>query len=164
MQPINSTYEILVSKALNRDIDSAWVTWAIDMLVAGFDTDNLKILAGENPPFNQFEMQKLTDKVLKELQLDYSDKERTVKKYAIYLIDQALAGQIDSLKVLKILEEICVELDYEKYLFDFYKLYFAKEDLLLSVDQWYWKGATRENIDQIIADYFKKWKSENQQD
>ena len=40
---------------------------------------------------------------------------------------------------------------------DFYLLYFAKDDLLESDIQWYWDGANRENIDEIIDIEFKKW-------
>ena len=34
-------------------------------------------------------------------------------------------------------KDICIELDYEKYLYHFYSLYFAKTDLLDAEDQWY---------------------------
>ena len=151
--------EILVVKALNRDINKIWVDWAVDMLMAGYDTEHLAILAGESEPFNQFEMQELTDKVLAELQLDYSDKDLTIKNYVCYLIDKSLDGELDNFKVLDILKDICIELDYEIYLYDFYSLYFAKEDLSHSENQWYWDGATRENIDRIITDYFRTWKT-----
>lgn len=159
MKPVNSTPEILAFKALNRDIDKTWVNWAIDMLKAGYDTEYLTILAGESEPFNQFQMQELTDKVLTELQLKYSDKDQTIKNYASYLIDKSLDGELDSFKVLDILKDICIELDYVKYLYDFYSLYFAKDDLSYSEIQWYWDGATRQNIDKIITDYFKTWKT-----
>lgn len=159
MKPVKSTAEILAFKALNRDIDKSWIDWAVDMLMAGFDTENLTILAGESEPFNQFEIQELVDKVLAELQLDYLDKDRTIKNYACYLIDKSLNGELDNFKVLDILKDIFIELDYEKYLYDFYSLYFAKDDLSYSENQWYWEGATRENIDKIITDYFKTWKT-----
>lgn len=159
MKPVKSTAEILAFKVLNRDIDKTWVDWAVDMLMTGFDTEHLTILAGESEPFNQFQMQELTNKVLAELQLDYSDKDQTIKNYACYLIDKSLCGELDNFKVLLILKNICIKLDYEKYLYDFYLLYFAKDDLLYSDNQWYWKGATRENIDKIIVDYFTTWKT-----
>ncbi len=158
MKPVKSTAEILAFKALNRDIDKSWIDWAVDMLMAGFDTENLAILASEFEPCNQFQLQDLTSKVLDELRLDYSDKDQTIKNYACYLIDKSLDGELANFKVLDILKDICIELDYEKYLYDFYSLYFAKEDLSYSENQWYWDGATRENIDEIITDYFKNWK------
>jgi hypothetical protein len=159
MKPVKTTAEILAFKALNRDIDKIWVGWAVDMLMAGFDTEHLTILAGESEPYNQFQMHELADKALTELQLDYSDKEKTIKNYACYLIDKSLAGELESFKVLAILKDICIELDYVKYLYDFYLLFFAKDDLTYSEAQWYWDEATKENIDQIITDYFIKWKS-----
>jgi len=159
MKPVKTTWEILAFKVLNRDIDNAWVIWAFEMLMAGYDTENLTILAGESEPFNQFQMQELADKVLVELQLDYSDKVQTIKNYACYLIDKSLDGELDNYKVLTILKDICIELDYEKYLYDFYSLYFAKDDLSNSENQWYWEGATKENIEKIITDYFTTWKT-----
>jgi hypothetical protein len=159
MQPVKSTAEILAFKVLNRNIDKVWIDWAVEMLMAGYESENLTILAGESEPFNQFQMQELANKVLGELQLDFSNKEQIIKSYACYLINKSLTGEIDNFKVLSILKDVCIELDYEKYLYDFYSLYFAKDDLSYSENQWYWNGATRENIDQIITDYFLRWKS-----
>ena len=160
MKLIISTAEIVALKALNRNVDEKWVDWAVDMLVAGFDTEHLVILAGESKPYNQFQLQILTDKVFNEMHLDYSDKDKAIKNYACYLIDKVLNNDIEILKVLNFLKDICIELDYEKYLFDFYLLYFTKVDLSYSENQYYWNGATRENIDSIIIDYFTKWKDD----
>jgi hypothetical protein len=161
MQPVRSTAEILAFKALDRNVNRKWVNWAMEMVAAGFETEYLLILAGEMEPFNQFQMQELTHKVLKELQLDYSDTEQVIKNYAAYLIDKYLDGGMENFKLLTILKDLCIELDYEGYLYKFYLLYFAKEDLLYDDHQWYWPGATRENIDLIIRDYFMQWKEDN---
>jgi hypothetical protein len=161
MKPVKSTSEILASKVLNRDIDEKWIDWAIDMMMVGFDTKHLVMLAGESKPFNQFELQELVNKVLKELQIGYSDKDQIIKNYAYYLIKKVLDNEIDSFEVLSILKDICIELDYDSNLYDFYSLYFAKDDLSYSENQWYWDGATRENIDKIIMDYFTEWVSNN---
>ncbi len=45
MKPINSTREILAFKVLNRDIDLSWISWAYEMLEAGFETKYLIQLA-----------------------------------------------------------------------------------------------------------------------
>lgn len=159
MEAVKSTAEILAFKVLNRGIDKTWVDWAVEMLVAGFETPNLIILAGESPPYNQFELQGLADKVLEELQLDHSDKDSIIKNYVCYLIDKTLDGQLEPYKTLMILKDVCIELDYEKSLYDFYCLFFAKDDLIHSENQWYWNGADRTNIDKIIHDYFVEWRS-----
>ncbi|HRD39741.1 MAG TPA: hypothetical protein PLC65_14025, partial [Bacteroidia bacterium] len=161
MTSVPSTYEILALKALNHDIDKTWTDWAIEMLRQGHDTESLTILAGESSPYNQFELQQLTNKVLTELKLDYSDKDLVIKSYVSYLLDRVLKNELDSLPVLEILKDICIELNMEKYLYQFYLLYFAKDDLLDSDVQWYIDGANKNNIDKIITDYFKKWLADN---
>lgn len=159
--PIARTAEILALHALGREIDSSWVDWAVEMLAAGFNSRNLAILAGETKPLNQFAIRSLTDRVLAELQLDHSDKERTIKNYVCYLMDRASIGEIDRIEALRILKDIYLEIEFESYLHDFYLLYFAKTDLNDYVDQHYWDGATRENIDQTIDKVFEDWKFKN---
>lgn len=75
------------------------------------------------------------------------------------MIDKALDDETQTLKVLNSLKELCIELDYKKSLYDFYLLYFAKDDLIDSENQWYWEGADKSNIDKIIKDCFIKYKS-----
>jgi hypothetical protein len=77
-----------------------------------------------------------------------------LKRCSYYLIENSLDNETEYLAVLKILKDICIEFDYEKQLYGFYLLYFAKVDLLESENQWYWDGATQQNIDSIIKDYF----------
>ena len=160
MQPVDSTSKILAFKVLDRSIDSQWVDWALEMMSVGFDSEHLTILAGETFPFNQFYMQDLTSKALKELQLDYSDKDKVIRNYINHLIDKALNNESQTLAVLNLLKKLCVELDYRKDLYNFYYLYFAKLDLLDSENQWYWEGADKNNIDTIIKEQFLKWKRE----
>jgi len=158
MKLVEKTFEILAFKALGRDIDGrTLVDWAIDMLVAGYNTEYLTILAGEKEPFNPFQMEKLLNNVLSELQLDYSDMDQTIKNYAYYLIGRSLNNELDSFEALGILKDICLELEYEEFLMEFCMLYYAKDDLIYSENQHYWDGATRENIDQTILEYFFKW-------
>ncbi|MDO3628310.1 hypothetical protein [Mucilaginibacter sp. BT774] len=158
MKLIDSTAEILAFKVLNRNIDKRWVNWATDMLMSGFDTENLIILAGEQVPYNQFELIGLTNKIFDELNIDLSDDDTIIKKYACYLINKALTGEMQADDVLNILKVLCIELDYDRNLYDFYLLYFAKEDLKYSDNQWYWNGADKANINTIIYDYFVGWK------
>jgi hypothetical protein len=136
-----------------------WVEWACDMLAHGHNTEHLIILAGERGPFNQFEMQALSEKVLEELGLDYSNQEDTIRKYACFLIDKCFDGNLTPIQVLTILKDIYVEIGMEKYLDKFWLLYFAKIDLSHYDHQWYWPGANRENIDTIISEYFTTWRT-----
>jgi len=153
---IKSTYEILGFKALNRDVNESWIEWALQMIFRGHETEHLIILAGISKPYNQFYLQELTSKVFDELSLDIVSQEKVLRNYSAYLTSEALDGNRNYREVLNELMNICIELDYEKFLYDFYSLFFALDDLEYSENQGYWPNATRENINSIIAEYFKK--------
>jgi hypothetical protein len=158
MKYTTSTYQILAYKALNRDIDELWIDWAIEMMESGYATEHLAILAGLSVNFmNQFYAQDLTSRALHELSLDYSNQEQAVKQYAVSLIDEMLVGRKGVADVLKELGTICEELDFENYLYDFYLLQLAYKDLHCGGYQFYWPGATQDNIDGIIIGYFQTW-------
>lgn len=160
MIPVSATTALLAFKALNRDIDYRWVEWACDMLAAGYDSINLKILAGESEPFNQFEMHTLTDRILTELGLDWHNAEQTVKNYVRYLISSTLEGKSDIFITLAELKDLYVEFDCPRYLYDFYLLFFAHDDLEYSENQYYWEGATRENIAGLVKECMEQWESD----
>ncbi|QQS37377.1 MAG: hypothetical protein IPM56_05320 [Ignavibacteriales bacterium] len=149
-----STYRILYKKAFNEDIDESWIDWAVEMMLAGYESDSLYILAGISKPYNQFELQELTHKVLSELNLEYKDKHLTIRNYAYYIISNTVAKPENYLATLKELKDICLGLDYDQEYMNFYLLYFAKEDLNESENQWYWDDANRSNIDTIIKEQF----------
>jgi hypothetical protein len=152
-----STYRVLMKKAFNEDIDEMWVEWALEMIQAGYESDNLYILAGINRPYHQFELQRLTDKVLADLNLDYEDKSLMIRNYIYYIISTALNEPSNYLSTLREIKDICIALDMEQQYMDFYLLYFAKDDLNESEVQWYWDGADRTNIDLIIKNVFQRY-------
>jgi hypothetical protein len=155
-----STYKILKAKAFNENIDETWIDWALEMMEAGYQSDNLYMLAGETKPFNQFELHELTRKVLQDLGLSYADKDAVLKNYVYYLIANSVDRPETYLQTLRELKDICQDLDMDAAYMDFYLLYYAKDDLTVDEVQWYWDGANRENIDQIIQERFKKWLTE----
>jgi hypothetical protein len=152
-----TTYKILKEKAFNSDIDESWVDWAIEMIRAGYENENLYELAGITRPYNQFELQDLTNKVLNDLKLDFSNKEITIRNYVYFLTSNSINKPKTYLKTLRELKNICTDLELDKEYMDFYLLYFAKEDLTESENQWYWNGADRTNIDSIIREKFESW-------
>jgi hypothetical protein len=154
-RPVLSTYKILKEKAFNADIDESWIDWAIEMMEAGYEADSLYQLAGAIKPYNQFELQVLTTQVLKDLQLDYSDKRKALKKYVHFLITSNLDKPENYFKVLREFRDIYYELDMDSELQDLALLYWAKDDLQCQDYQHYWEGANRENIDTIIKEKFE---------
>lgn len=157
MHPLpKSTAKILAYKVLDQDFDKTWVDWSIEMLNCGFETEYLVILAGMSDPFDYFEMESLTTKVLNELGLDYSNKLQTIWNYVKYLIQLYYDGEIESIDVLNEVKDLYIQLDYGKSLRRFYFLYYAKTDLMIDEIQWYIDGVDRSNIDETIVDYFNE--------
>ena len=152
-----STYRILKAKSLNESVDEYWIDWAIAMVEAGYESNHLYELAGETKPYNQFHLQDLTTKVFKDLGLDYSDRDTVIRNYVYYLIMSSVSLPETYYRVLRELRNICLDLDYDSRYMDFYCLYYAKDDLLVDEYQYYWAGANRENIDQIITEKFTAW-------
>lgn len=153
MTPTASTIEILAYKIFKRDFGKEWVNWAVEMLMNGFDTEYLVILAGMIEPYDQFEMQSITEKALDELGLNYSSPDTVIYQY----ICQLLKNSTDRFVTLTTIRDIYEEIDTPASLRYFYFLYYAKAELLTSPDQWYIDGANRSNIDQMIDDYFIQW-------
>ena len=98
---------------------------------------------------------------MKILKLDTVDRTKIITNYATYLVKQVINNERALFPTLETLKNLCIELDYEKNIYDFYLLYFAKEDLRYSDVQWYWAGADKENIDQICIEFFNKWIKQN---
>jgi hypothetical protein len=159
MELIDSTKEILAFSVLNKTIDKKWITWAIDMLCAGIESEHLYILAGEIEPMNQFEAKKLVLKIFDELKIDYNDIEEIIKDYVVYLIQKLFDKETTNIKILSVINQLYLDMNCIEYLFDFSQLYWAKYELINSECTWEWDGATRENIDQIIIEYIKTWKN-----
>src|SRR5690554_279091 len=141
MKYIDLTYEIIALKHLDRNVDEKWINWAVEMMMAGFETESLIELAGISKPYNQFELKPLTDKVFVELDIDITDKNKTINQYISFLLNEVLDNKRELIKTLRDLKDLCIELDYDKSIYDFYSLYFAKEDLNYDYVQWYWEGA-----------------------
>ncbi|HRH48847.1 MAG TPA: hypothetical protein PLP23_08845 [Panacibacter sp.] len=153
-KPVPSTYKILKEKAFNSDVNESWIDWAIEMMEVGYESVNLYELAGTTRPYNQFELQELTNKVFKELNLDYSDKTNALKNYIYFLLTTSIDKPENYNRVLQEFRDIYYELDADPEYQDLALLYWAKDDLIYSEFQHYWDGADRTNIDQIIREQF----------
>lgn len=148
-QPI-TTNRIRALKALNHSCGQECVDWAISQIERGRTERYVLMLAGMSPPFNHFEMAELRDRALAELGFGSISRADALRVYAAEIAQDAESGRAEILPTLHELNRLCIDEDYASELQDFYLLYFAWDDLLTSNEQWYWPGATRENI-AIIA-------------
>jgi hypothetical protein len=162
MKYINSTYKILKLYILNRFDDESWPIWALAMLEAGFETEHLVIMAGIDTTANFFYVRDLATRVFAELSLNYSSEEKIIHDYALYLVEEALAGNRSYTAVVGELKDVYNDFGHSSHLSQFYVLYWALEDLKIDKSQWYWPGATRENIQEIMSEYFLEWAKDHQ--
>lgn len=164
MNQIPSTTAILAYKVLGRLTDPLWLAWAVDQIASDITTPHLAMLAGfdEDKPLNYFEMKELTDKVLNELHLDYSDENRIIKEYVYFLINEVLHHEMSIFSVLEIIKGMYAE-SKKEYLEDFYEFFLNKEDLEHGESHdWKieWGEPTQQNLASAVIVYFKKWKEE----
>ena len=154
---VPSTFRIVKDKVLDKDINESWVDWAIEMIEAGYENLNLYELAGIIRPYNQVELRNLTEKIFDDLSINYKDKEAAIRNYACFIISNSIDKPEKYLSTLLELKSIYLDLDWEKEYSDFYLLYFAKYDLTNYEDQFYWIGADKENINDIIKKRFQNF-------
>jgi hypothetical protein len=151
MLPV-TTARILTDKALQETCGRQCVDWAIGLLERGQDSPHLRQLAGMLPPYNHFEIAALRDRTIEELKIAEVAPAEVIREYAAEVIRCALDGDLDVIIALKIVADLCVADKYPPDLMDFYCLYFAHIDLQDGGMQWYWNGATRDNIDEIFRE------------
>jgi hypothetical protein len=128
------------------------------MLVQGHDSHSLAVLAGESEPFNQFEMNELVAKALAELAVQVpATREEALSTFVESDVRALAEGVGVPSAILPRLARLCLENNYIDALFDFYLLDSAVADLQSDPIQRCWPGATRENIDEVIVEYSRRW-------
>jgi hypothetical protein len=152
-----STTEILARRSLRRSCGSECVEWAIGMLENNYDSKSLRILAGLAPPLNHFELAELRDRALAEIDPPELQIDDPVVAYLGELAKSALEGRRSLRDVFAEITDLAIELGYPRELQPFYNLHFAAEDLQHRDFQYYWKGATRENIVSIMREEAEKF-------
>lgn len=153
-EKVPSTAKILLFRHLNKDINEQWVDWACDVLVAGFDTPNIRMFAAESSPFDQLKLKPLADSIFEELGLTYQIKDRVVEQYANYLVKEALEKRIDSFIALSKLRNLYLELNDEPLLHRFYILHVMKDDEMGGMQY-------DVDIDHEIYNYYQQWLNEH---
>lgn len=122
------------------------------MLERGHETHYLLRLAAMIPPYNHFEIADLRDRSLRELGIAEMGPFEAVLSYARELLRAALADQGNIADAFADVAQLYIGNGYQKELADFYLLYNAYDDLKSQEVQWYWEGATIENINALMRD------------
>jgi len=152
-----TTYEVAFWLEFELAEDQKLVDWAIGLLQNGCDAPSAAMLAGAVLPYSHFELINWSKYILRELKLDYQDRQMIIDNYIRYTVIDTLSGKRTYLDGLKNMYDLYLNLDRNDNFSDFYQLYNAKSDLEFSPQQWYWQGATRDNIDEICYNFFLDW-------
>ncbi len=100
--------KIYLEKATSDD----FVDWAIACLEDGFDSKNLRMLAAAEKPYYSSEIDKRFRQSLKELDLDYPNKEETLLDYAKSFAKKIISAELTPEQGCKKIYQISWELDY----------------------------------------------------
>lgn len=135
----------------------ACVDWGVDRLCDGLDSPSLRILAGLLPPYSTLEVADYTARTLRELGIELPTGSAAIKAIShSYVSDIVEHPDLMQLR-LKDLCDLCIAEDYEKSIYDFYLLHWAFDDLQQEPVQWYWHGADRSNIHEIVLERCRSW-------
>jgi len=160
---VPTTREILALRTLERSVDERWVAWAVEMLVQGHDSPSLRILAGERAPYESPEIWALTDRVVGELGLTpMKDPQEAGLALAVLRARQVVERELSPAQAVADLKDLCIELGMVEELMDFYLLHFALDDLREEVVQFYWQGAERGNIVELIEERCRQFLEERE--
>ena len=116
---ILSTDRILNAKAFNENVDESRIDWAIETMEADYESDTRYMLPGVTKPYNQFELQEWTSKVLHDLHLDYANKDSVLNNYIYFLLSTKEDFPETCLKTLRELRSIYYESGMDSRLTDF---------------------------------------------
>lgn len=109
--------------------DSDCVSWAIGMLSSEQQSAALQMLAGLTSPYNSFEVSDLFDRAIRDLKLHPPEKDLGIRCYVTEVTQAYLIGKIPSADIIRELSQICIKLDYPKYLMMWYDLDDALSDI-----------------------------------
>ena len=157
MSKSDLTSKMLAYKHLKDfNIDQA-VDWAIEMLLSGYDTPSLIILASISKPTNFFEAEKYLISSLNELDIALPEKDGAIMAYCRSFIEK-MAKSIEVKSNLQALYSTGQTFDVDNPIFDFYLLYWAWGDLDYGKSyQDYVPEATKYNIEKLIVNKSLKW-------
>lgn len=134
------------------------IDWAIEMMELGHESPTLYMLASVNKPSNYFEIINYVIETVKELGLEIKNGNDAILSYCSYFLIQ-ITKEKQVRTNLSALYQFCQRREYKDLVFDFYLLNWAWDDLNHeeNVNNHYWEGASKANIEQIVVKEAKRW-------
>jgi hypothetical protein len=90
------------------------VDWAVDALVAGWESPSLEVLAGLDRPPNEFEVDRYVERALSELGVEMPRGAQVVHLYSVGIAADILAGTISPYDGAREMFRVCVATNYPR--------------------------------------------------
>ena len=125
------------------------IDWAIYMIQKGIEPENMLILASFSKPVDREEIKPYVSGVLKDLNLEELIGEYSIVSNCYYHVQQII-DEYEVRKNLFSLYSIHLDNNYPDYTSPFYLLYHGWSDLETEGFNYYYDGATLNNIEMVV--------------
>jgi len=132
------------------------IDWAMRFIEQGKETENILIVASFSKPVDSYEIKPYVSGAIKELNLEEKYGKYSTIANAHYHLELILESHETRLN-LRGLYKLCNNTNHEFGLTTFYLLYHAWSDLEEEGYNFYYEGATLENIDEKLKEEARIW-------
>ena len=140
---------IFGKKALRQLSSGDYVDWAGEMLVRGYDSRSLRILAGLDRFASTFEAEDYFLRSISELNLTPPDSDTAIRAYACEIARRVIEGKITGQEGVRALYQICIATDYARDFMIWLELDDALDSLRYGDYPFTYESATLDNFDEI---------------
>lgn len=132
------------------------VDWAVDLIGEGKETENILMLASFSEPIEKWEISPYVTAVLDDLGLKELECDDAIIAQTHFILLKIL-DDIELRKSLRQLFQVCINSDMDNRIMNFYLLYHAWNGLEEIGANYYYEGATLENIESVLKNEARKW-------
>jgi hypothetical protein len=145
-----STKAIFGKRAVQNIFAEDYIDWAGEMLVQGYDSPRLRILAGLDRQGSVFEVEEYFLHSINELTIIEPESKAAVRAYACEIAQQIINGQLTAQQGVRALYQVYRNTEYDSDYVIWLELDDALDSLLAGVFPYSYQSATVENFDTIV--------------
>ena len=158
------TAVILAMSALDCAEKNDFISWAIDELVAGNESEALAVLAEFDEGVSSFELQEYFEKVKRELGVSEPTRLEALDQYTTYLAQSILDPGSDYRSIVAKLATLCHTNNYPSNLMEWYELDDGLSDLASAKNYPFaypelYNANPREVVERVAREFLKANKS-----
>ena len=132
------------------------VDWAVQLIDSGIESESVYMLASFTKPVDSGEIAPYISAVLRELNISEKTGDEGILSKLSYYLSEIVCGRKTRMNLADVYR-IALDRDCAFELEPFYMLYYAWDELDEIGANYYYEGATKENIESILKKEAKKW-------